>query len=73
MLYVKNLKSTVTEENLRKAFEPYGAIERVKKTKDYGFIHFENREDALKAMEELNGTVSFWAIWSLACLTSNVL
>ena len=57
VLYVKNLKSTVTEDNLRKAFEPYGAIERVKKTKDYGFIHFENREDALKAMEELNGTV----------------
>lgn len=60
VLYVKNLKSTVTEENLRKAFEPYGPIERVKKTKDYGFIHFENREDALKAMEELNGTVSVW-------------
>jgi len=54
---VKNLKTTVTEENLQLAFEPYGAIERVKKTKDYGFIHFEKREDAIKAMEELNGTV----------------
>lgn len=56
VLYVKNLKLSVTEENLRKAFEPYGPIERVKKAKDYGFIHFENREDAIRAMEELNGT-----------------
>ena len=54
---MKNLKVNVTEENLMLAFEPYGTIERVKKTKDYGFVHFEKREDAIKAMEELNGTV----------------
>jgi len=58
VLYVKNLKSLVTEEELRQVFEPYGQVGRVKKTKDYGFIHFENREDALRAMDELNGTVS---------------
>jgi len=58
VLYVKNLKSLVTEDELRQVFEPYGQVGRVKKTKDYGFIHFENREDALRAMEELNGTVS---------------
>ena len=58
MLYVKNLKSLVTEDELRQVFEPYGTVGRVKKTKDYGFIHFERREDALRAMEELNGTVS---------------
>jgi len=57
VLYVKNLKSLVSEDELRQVFEPYGQIGRVKKTKDYGFIHFENREDALRAMEELNGTV----------------
>lgn len=56
VLYVKNLKSLVTEDELRQVFEPYGTVGRVKKTKDYGFIHFENREDALRAMEELNGT-----------------
>jgi len=56
---VKNLKSLVTEDELRQVFEPYGTVGRVKKTKDYGFIHFENREDALRAMEELNGTVSY--------------
>lgn len=56
VLYVKNLKSLVSEDELRQVFEPYGQVGRVKKTKDYGFIHFENREDALRAMEELNGT-----------------
>jgi len=59
VLYVKNLKSLVTEDELRQVFEPYGQVGRVKKTKDYGFIHFENREDALRAMDELNGTVSY--------------
>ena len=57
VLYVRNLKSDVTEEQLKEKFEPYGKIERVKKIKDYGFIHFEDRDDAVKAMEELNGTV----------------
>ncbi len=55
---MRNLKSDVSEEQLKEKFEPYGKIERVKKIKDYGFVHFEDREDALKAMEELNGTVS---------------
>ena len=57
MLYVRNLKSDVSEEQLKEKFEPYGKIERVKKIKDYGFIHFEDRDDAVKAMEELNQTV----------------
>lgn len=55
VLYVRNLKSDVTEEQLKEKFEPYGKVERVKKIKDYGFVHFEARDDALKAMEELNG------------------
>ena len=54
---MRNLKSDVTEEQLKEKFEPYGKIERVKKIKDYGFIHFEDRDDAVKAMEDLNGTV----------------
>ena len=64
VLYVRNLKSDVTEEQLKEKFEPYGKIERVKKIKDYGFIHFEDRDDAVKAMEDLNGTViSFKHCW----------
>ena len=58
MLYVRNLKSDTTEEQLKETFDKFGKIERVKKIKDYGFVHFEERENAVKAMEELNGTVS---------------
>lgn len=56
VLYVRNLKTDVTEEQLKEQFTPYGKIERVKKIKDYGFVHFEERDCALKAMEALNGT-----------------
>nr|KAG5705044.1 hypothetical protein BaRGS_018774 [Batillaria attramentaria] len=55
VLYVRNLTSDVTEEQLKEKFGAYGKVERVKKIKDYGFIHFEEREDALKAMDGLNG------------------
>ncbi len=58
VLYVRNLKADVTEEQLKEKFEPFGKIERVKKIKDYGFVHFEDRDNAVKAMDELNGTVS---------------
>jgi heterogeneous nuclear ribonucleoprotein R len=57
VLYVRNLKSDITEEQLKEHFESHGKIERVKKIKDYGFIHFEDRDNALKAMEALNGSV----------------
>lgn len=56
VLYVRNLKSDVTEEQLRERFEQFGKVERVKKVKDYGFVHFEDREHALVAMEQLQGT-----------------
>ncbi|XP_052809922.1 heterogeneous nuclear ribonucleoprotein R-like [Mya arenaria] len=55
VLYVKNLTTDVTEESLKEVFEKYGTVERVKKIKDYGFVHFEEREHALAACEALNG------------------
>ena len=55
MLYVRNLTQDFTEERLKEAFEAHGAIQRVKKIKDYAFIHFEERDDAVKAMEALHG------------------
>ena len=57
MLYIRNLRSDVNEAQLKEKFEDYGPIERVKRVKSYGFVHFSTRELALKAMEELNGTV----------------
>lgn len=57
MLYVRNLTSEVSEDILKEKFGEYGKIERAKKVKDYGFIHFEERDDAIKAMEAMNGQV----------------
>jgi len=57
VLYIRNLRSDVNEAQLKETFETYGPIERVKRVKSYGFVHFSTRELALKAMEELNGTV----------------
>lgn len=48
MLFVRNLASSVTEELLEKSFSQFGKLERVKKLKDYAFIHFEERDGAVK-------------------------
>jgi len=56
VLYARNLTQDCTEEAIKQAFEIYGKIERVKKIKDYAFIHFDEREHALKAMESLHQT-----------------
>ncbi|CAL7934773.1 unnamed protein product [Xylocopa violacea] len=55
VLYVKNLTQDCSEEKLKESFEQYGNVERVKKIKDYAFVHFEERDNAVKAMNELNG------------------
>ncbi|XP_067845273.1 heterogeneous nuclear ribonucleoprotein Q isoform X2 [Heptranchias perlo] len=55
VLFVRNLASTVTEELLEKTFSQFGKLERVKKLKDYAFIHFDERDGAVKAMDEMNG------------------
>lgn len=55
VLYVRNLTSQVSEQQLKTLFEEYGPIDRVKKIKDYAFVHFDERDKALRAMEELNG------------------
>jgi len=57
VLYIRNLRSDVNEAQLKEKFEAYGPVERVKRVKSYGFVHFSTRELALKAMTELNGTV----------------
>ncbi|PSN56365.1 Heterogeneous nuclear ribonucleoprotein Q [Blattella germanica] len=55
VLYVRNLTQDCSEEKLKESFEAFGKVERVKKIKDYAFIHFEDRDNAIKAMRELNG------------------
>lgn len=55
VLYVKNLAGLVTEELLTQTFSAYGEVEKAKKLKDYAFVHFKQRDDARKAMTDLNG------------------
>uniref|UniRef100_A0A3P8V3M8 Synaptotagmin binding, cytoplasmic RNA interacting protein n=1 Tax=Cynoglossus semilaevis TaxID=244447 RepID=A0A3P8V3M8_CYNSE len=55
VLFVRNLANGVTEELLEKSFSEFGKLERVKKLKDYAFIHFEERDAAVKALEDMNG------------------
>lgn len=47
MLYVRNLTQDCSEEKLKESFEAFGKVERVKKIKDYAFIHFEDRDNAM--------------------------
>ena len=48
VLFVRNLMSITTEEQIRSVFESLidgsdgGAVERVKKSKDYAFVHFRD-------------------------------
>ncbi|KAG7458720.1 hypothetical protein MATL_G00223600 [Megalops atlanticus] len=58
ILYVRNLMIETSEETLRQIFSQFnpGCVERVKKIRDYAFVHFTSREDAVVAMDNLNGT-----------------
>ena len=55
VVYVRNLTPSTDEDKLSELFKQYGEMEKVKKIKDYAFIHFKDRENALRAIEELNG------------------
>lgn len=58
ILYVRNLMMETSEETIRQAFSQWnpGCVERVKKIRDYAFVHFTSRDDAVIAMDHLNGT-----------------
>ena len=53
-MYVRNLTLSVSEEKIREVFERFGKVDRVKKIKDYAFVHFDDREQAAEAMATLN-------------------
>ncbi|XP_006818852.1 APOBEC1 complementation factor isoform X2 [Saccoglossus kowalevskii] len=57
VLYVRNLMLNTTEETIEKEFNSLkeGSVERVKKIRDYAFVHFVTREDALYALNAMNG------------------
>nr|CAB3265481.1 CUGBP Elav-like family member 3-B [Phallusia mammillata] len=60
-VYVRNLKIQTSHYTIFSAFNAIrpGAIERVKKIedRDYAFVHFLRREDALYAVQVMNGQI----------------
>ena len=55
VLYIRNLPFSIAEDDIKEIFEQFGPVERVKKIKDYAFVHFEHRDWALNAMATLQG------------------
>lgn len=53
VLYVRNIHESVTEIQLRQIFGAFGSIEHLKRIKNFAFIHFVYRADALSAMKSL--------------------
>ena len=63
-VFVKNLVGEVDDDRLRKEFEKFGTITSATVTRDahsrsrgFGFVAFANPEDALRAIQEMHGTL----------------
>ncbi|MEE6462184.1 hypothetical protein FKM82_001519 [Ascaphus truei] len=58
ILYVRNLMIETSEDAIKKIFGQFnpGSVERVKKIRDYAFVHYTSRDDAVQAMRNLNGS-----------------
>jgi RNA recognition motif-containing protein len=54
VLFVKQYGGVLNERVLANMFGWYGVVERVINLKNYAFVHFERREDAQSAMDELH-------------------
>ncbi len=62
-IYVGNLLFDVGESDLREAFEQFGQVTEVRlimdkytgKSKGFGFIEMPSKDEAEKAIEEMNG------------------
>ena len=62
-IYVGNISRTVTEQDLKEAFEAFGAVQSAAIIKDkfsgesrgFGFVEMPNKEEADKAIAGLNG------------------
>ncbi|KAL7085246.1 hypothetical protein ACP275_14G270500 [Erythranthe tilingii] len=64
-VFVKNLAESTTDDDLKTIFGEYGAItssvvmrDSDGKSRCFGFVNFENADDAAKAVEALNGRKS---------------
>ncbi|KAF5274360.1 hypothetical protein FQA39_LY07240 [Lamprigera yunnana] len=55
-VFIGSLPETVTTDDLRSLFEPYGKIVECDIANRCGFLHLEDKDLALKAIEDLNNT-----------------
>ncbi|KAI3919908.1 hypothetical protein MKW98_001164 [Papaver atlanticum] len=69
-VFVKNLSETTTDEDLKKVFGNYGPITSAVvmmdadgNSKGFGFVNFENPDNAATAVEKLNGTTKDDKVW----------
>lgn len=62
-LYISSLDPYITEDDLKEVFEKFGKLKSIRIAKDpstkeslcYGFVEYENKSDAIKALA-LNAT-----------------
>jgi RNA recognition motif-containing protein len=62
-LFVKNIEASVNEVLLESIFSQFGKVKETKivydkitwESRGFGFVEFEKKEDAIKAIAELNG------------------
>jgi len=62
-IYVGNLSYKVNEDDLKQIFEEYGQVTSVNlisdkytgQSKGFGFVVMDNKEEAEKAIQEING------------------
>ena len=52
ILFIRNLMASTSEDSIIRVFNKFsnGQVERVKKSRDYAFVHFTSRESAEKAL-----------------------
>ncbi|KAG5977703.1 hypothetical protein E4U55_006596 [Claviceps digitariae] len=62
-LFIRNLSYSITEDDLREAFDEFGALQEVHlpltasgSTKGFALVHFVDPSDAVKAFQALDGT-----------------
>lgn len=53
-LFVNNLPKTATSELVKEKFQTFGEVNQVTVIKDYAFVLFKNREDALNALQKFD-------------------
>ena len=55
-LFIGNISESCTEEDLKKHFEEHGKVVEHAIVRNYGFVHYEQQEEAEKAMKALHNT-----------------